>query len=69
MEQERIEKIREKERQQKQMSMITEEVKFIKQQAVSTSKHLTKREKELEKLIELKQARSKQEFEIKQKVL
>lgn len=39
--------------------MIRDEVKFIKEQKVATSKHLTKREKELEKLIELKQARSK----------
>lgn len=59
MEQERIEKLREKERECKQMNVITEEVKFIKEQKAATSKHLIKREKELEKLIELKQARSK----------
>jgi hypothetical protein len=59
MEQERIEKLREKERERRQMSVITEEVKFIKKKKVATSKHLIKREKELEKLIELKQARSK----------
>ena len=59
MEQERIEKLREQQRERKQMEVIKQEVKFIKEQEKATSKHLVKREKELEKLIELKQALSK----------